>query len=458
MGMKSTVGFPIALLAALCAFGTSAADNGVMPGLLAPGEVGFSFGLRFARSPYDGGERDDDFLPQPYYESRHLRLQSTRAALKLDLGSWDTEIFAQRRHEGFALDRVPTRMAGMAQRERSADLGLYAGFRLSEGVVWAEAMRDIAGASHGSELRLGYRHERWWSGRWRVRPYAVAALRDSRLNNYYYGVRPQEATPQRSAYAPGAGVDLEVGLQSAYRLSARWQLIAGLALERPSKEVQDSPVTADGVRPSATLGLMYGFATDPAPAGERKPRIVRLLRGESSECGFLRIAVLDCTGRHQEDSTNIWAIELGEPLVRGLNGWPVDLAFFFGLLRHEERGAQPDFWQIQGYIKTYYYGFPWRSVLRTRVGFGAGAAYANEIPLAEARDQAARGRDTSHLLFYMDPTVDFSLGDLLRSTALRDTWLGLGVSHRSGIFGWTSAFNNVNGGSNYIYGYIESSF
>jgi len=58
----------------------------------------------------------------------------------------------------------------------------------------------------------------------------------------------------------------------------------------------------------------------------------------------------------------------------------------------------------------------------------------------------------------MDPTFDLSLGDLLRSASLRDTWLGVGVSHRSGIFGWTSAFNNVNGGSNYIYGYLESSF
>ena len=449
MGLKSTTRHSLAL--SLLLFGAAAqAENELSRGVLAPGEAGFQWGTRFARSPYEGGERDDDFLPSPYYESRHLRLHATRAALKLDLGPWGTELFVQRRHEGFALDRVPTSMTGMRQRERSADLGLYLGFRAFEGTVWTEATRDIAGASHGSELRLGYRHERWWSGRLRLRPYVVAALRDSRLNNYYYGVRPEEATPQRPAYEPGAGVDLELGLQAAYRLGARWQLLAGLALERPSANVQESPTTVDGVRPSATLGLMYGFAIDQAPPGERKPRIVRLLRGESSECGFLRIVALNCTGRHQKDPTNVWAIELGEPLVRGLNGWPVDLAFFFGVLRHEERGLQPDFWQIQGYVKTYYYGFPWRSYLRTRAGFGAGAAYANRIPIPEARDQAQRGRDTSHLLFYMDPTLDVNVWG--------ETYVGLGVSHRSGIFGWTSAFNNVNGGSNYIYGYVESSF
>ena len=457
MGLKSTTRLWLAL-SVLLAAGAARADPELTRGLLAPGEMGFLWGTRFARSAYEGGEREEDFLPTPLYESKHLSLQATRAALKLDLGAWDTEVFVQRRHEGFALDRVPTSMTGMAQRERSADLGLYLNFRLGEGSLWSQVTRDINGASHGSELRAGYRYERWWQGRLRVRPYIVAALRDSRLNDYYYGVRPEEATPERAAYEPGAGLDVELGVQAAYRMAQRWQLVAGLALERPSAGVQDSPITVDGMRPSATLGVLYSFATDPLPYGERRPLIVRVMLGEATECGFLRIVALTCTGRHQRDPTNIAALEIGEMLLRGLNGWPVDFAFFFGFLWHEERDLQPDFWQIQGYIKTYYYGFPWRERVRTRLGFGAGAAYAMLIPFPEARDQAERGRDTSHLLFYMDPTFDVNLGDLTRSRSLRDTWLGLGVSHRSGIFGWNSAFNNVNGGSNYIYGFLETSF
>jgi outer membrane protein len=38
---------------------------------------------------------------------------------------------------------------------------------------------------------------------------------------------------------------------------------------------------------------------------------------------------------------------------------------------------------------------------------------------------------------------------------LRETYFGLGVSHRSGIFGMAQIFDNVNGGSNYIYTYVE---
>jgi outer membrane protein len=38
---------------------------------------------------------------------------------------------------------------------------------------------------------------------------------------------------------------------------------------------------------------------------------------------------------------------------------------------------------------------------------------------------------------------------------MKDTYLGIGVTHRSGIFGFSQLLNNVNGGSNYIYTYVE---
>src|SRR5882672_10673419 len=88
-------------------------------------------------------------------------------------------------------------------------------------------------------------------------------------------------------------------------------------------------------------------------------------------------------------------------------------------------------------------------------GCCGGIAYAQSVPFVEARDQGARGRNTSKLLQYLDPTVDFSVGDLFGSRDLRETYFGLGVSHRSGMFGMAQIFDNVNGGSNYIYTYVE---
>ena len=48
------------------------------------------------------------------------------------------------------------------------------------------------------------------------------------------------------------------------------------------------------------------------------------------------------------------------------------------------------------------------------------------------------------------------MGDLIGVRSLKETYIGLGVSHRSGIFGQSRLLGNVNGGSNYIYTYLET--
>jgi outer membrane protein len=106
-------------------------------------------------------------------------------------------------------------------------------------------------------------------------------------------------------------------------------------------------------------------------------------------------------------------------------------------------------------MKAYFYGFPWSDSVRTRIGFGAGISYAQDIPYVEARDQMQRGRNTSKLLNYLDPSIDISLGDLVGIPSQRDTYFGFGVTHRSGIFGSSQVLGNVDGGSNYIYTYLE---
>ncbi|HEY8249704.1 MAG TPA: MipA/OmpV family protein [Burkholderiales bacterium] len=426
--------------------------------MLAPGEAGIGFTWRFEPSPYRGSDRDSDLMMQFRYDSRYFYLQSDRIGLKLESERYRYELFLRRRLEGFASDHVPESMTGMAKRSSGDDLGVAARYRLGAGVVYGEAMQNVSEESDGAELRLGYRYEGWWSGKLRWRPYATLAWRDSKLNNYYYGVRPEEATAERPEYKAGSGLNLELGVLAAYRFAERWQLLAGAGMTRWSSSVRGSPVVEDGLQPYAMLGLMYGFKPDQSSEWDRRPLIMRVGYGQSSDCDLTPIVTLQCTSVNTQDDTSIVSLEVGQILVRGLNGWPLDLAGFVGFLKHEERGLQEDSWQINGYFKAYYYLGSWREWLRTRLGLGAGISYASRVPFSEQRDQALRGRDTSKLLLYLDPTVDINVGDVLRARALRETYVGLGVSHRSGVFGASRLFNSVNGGSNYIYGYVETSF
>ena len=178
--------------------------------------------------------------------------------------------------------------------------------------------------------------------------------------------------------------------------------------------------------------------------------------GRETACNFLPAVTFRCGSTRTQDDTRIWGFDIGRPLIEKVNNWPLDFVAYVGLLAHDERGIQPDGLQLNAQIKAYYYGFPWTSAVRTRAGFGAGFSMAQRVPLTEVRDQARRGRNTSRLLNYLDPSLDFSVGDLLGSKRLKETYLGIGISHRPGIFGTSQLLGNINGGSNYFYGYLEA--
>ena len=119
-------------------------------------------------------------------------------------------------------------------------------------------------------------------------------------------------------------------------------------------------------------------------------------------------------------------------------------------------GLQDNGVQLEVFMKAFYTGFPWSDLLKTRLGMGVGVSLAQRAPYIEASSQALDGKPASRLLNYLDPTINISLGDLVGSCRLKDTFIGVGVSHRSGIFGASRLLGNVNGGSNYLYTHVES--
>lgn len=456
-GSKLKISAAIAL-ASLISFGSqlAAATSDPLTGIISvPGGAGLGFAARMERSPYrDGGTRND-LIPLYLYEGKYVYLHAYRVGLKLyDRDDSRFDVFIAHRFEGFPYDRIPSSLTGMAERAPGADFGMSYQRSGPWGAVYGEYLHDVFGASAGNELRLGYNYE-WKSERWRLRPYLMLAARDAKLNDYYYGVRPDEATAIRPAYQPGSGMNGQVGLYGAYSLTERWRLLGGVSATRWAKGVRNSPIVDDRVQLSRVLGLMYDFSPEHAVWPENKPLIVKVMYGKSTDCNLLPIMEFSCASTKTADQTRVSAIEVGRPFVERLNGWPLDFVGYLGLLHHDERNLQPDFWQMNAYMKAFYYGFPWSDHVLTRVGFGAGVSYAQKLPFVEQRDQTSRGRNASKLLTYLDPSIDVSVGDLFGVRTLRETYFGFGVSHRSGIFGTSQLLGNVNGGSNYLYSYIE---
>ena len=448
--LKPAALLALALLGATHASGNSDPLTGVLP---AYGDAGLGVALRFERSPYSGGGTRNDLVPLYLYEGKHVYLHAYRIGFKHERGKGRrVDVFLSHRFEGFPYDRVPPSLAGMEKRGPGLDAGASYEWSGAWGATYVELLHDVSEASRGNELRLGYRHD-WDVGRLRLRPYAMLALRDAKLNNYYYGVSPAEAIAGRPAHAPGAGVNAELGLFGAHRLTEHWRLLGGISVTRWPDGVRESPIVQGRTQTAGVLGLMYDFSPQARSWPEPTPLAVKLLYGASSECDVAKIMRLACTSTHTEDNTGIVGLEIGRPFIERVYEQPLDFYGYVGVLRHREKGLQPDFWQVNAYMKAYYYGFPWSERVRTRLGLGIGVSYAQGIPIDEIRERDRR--NTSRLLSYLTPTIDFSLGDLVGVRALRETYLGLGVSHRSGIFASSQLLGNVSGGSNYIYGYLE---
>lgn len=430
-----------------------------------PGSAGLGFATRIERSPYVGGGTRYDLLPLYLYEGERLFLHANRIGIKLinrgdriknEFGD-RLDVFVEQRLEGHpARDKLPASLAGMTPRDSGVDLGLSYKYRQPWGTLQAELLHDVGKTSQGSEARVGYSYD-WRSGALTLRPTVSVSYRDAHLNNYYYGVTPAEATLARPAYVPGAGMAAQVGLYGSYDLSAGWRLLGGVAATFLGTPVQMSPIVQRRVLPALYLGAAYDFGGHKHEwASENTPTYVKALYGRATEpgCHLARIITARCASLDNVNPTSIAGIQVGKPFIHQINGWPLDFAGYVGLTHHNDRGHQPNGAQLDLFMKASYTGFPWSDHVKTRLGLGVGVSMAQRVPYTEVSSQV--GKSTSKLLSYLDPTIDISLGDLIGSRALKETYLGFGVSHRSGIFGSSRLLGNVDGGSNYIYTYLET--
>lgn len=426
-----------------------------------PGSAGLGFISRIEQSPYiDGGHRRD-LLPLYLYNGERFFLNADRAGVRIvDDGRHRLQAFVSRRLEGFPEDDMPESLAGMDVRNTGADLGL--GYRLTQpwGMLRASLMHDVSGVSHGGELKLGYSYD-LHGQRWTLRPDLTVSWRSANLNDYYYGVRPHEATPERPAYAPGSGVHVTAGVYGSYALLENWRLLGGLSVTALDGDVRRSPVVRDDLQPALFFGASYDFGTAVTRWDDDDvPLLVKVFHGRASGdgCHMIKIMTLRCISLDRENPTSVTGVHLGHPFLERVNGWPLDFNGYVGLLYRDENGLQANGLQVDAYMKAFWYGFPWSHRVDTRFGFGFGISYANRVPWTEVSSQAERERPTSKLLNYLDPTIDVNVGDIFGGERWKKTYFGLGISHRSGIFASSRLLGSVNGGSNYIYAYLESSF
>ena len=450
----------VALLAGVTASATVETDPGTQV-LSEPGSAGLGFVLRASPSPYRDVASQTDLLPLYLYEGERVFLRSSRIGLKLLADPVHRfDLFIDKRLEGSPLQARPASLDAMAVRVSSTDAGLSYQYVQPWGSLQAQFLQNISSGHRGREIRAGIGTD-WQSGAWRVRPSATLAWRSDTLNDYYYGVRASEAAPGRPAYSAGAGVNATLALDASYALSRGWRLLGGVSTTLLASAIGDSPIVSRRLLPAVYVGAAYDFGAPTRPLAEPGgPLYLKALYGKSTEdgCHLVKILTAQCFATSSTNATTISGVQVGKPFIQNWNGWPIDLSAHAGLTHHDDHGLQRNGLQLDAFLKASYSAFPWRDRVATRIGLGMGLSLAQRPPYIEASTQAQAGEPTSRLLKYLDPTVDVSLGDLIGLRSLKQTYVGVGVSHRSGIFGSSRLLGKVDGGSNYIYSYVESAF
>ena len=179
---------------------------------------------------------------------------------------------------------------------------------------------------------------------------------------------------------------------------------------------------------------------------------LRIAHGKVTDSDFGEVLFLDV--KSYEEDLKVTALDAGYLLKRDAFDLPLDFYVKGGLSYFDEANLQDDIYEGTLYVKIYW-NIDFLSN-RVRLGFGEGISYTSDILYYE-KQEAIQNKDTnSKFLNYIDFSLDIDIGRLVRYEPLKDTYLGVVVKHRSGIFG---LINNVEkGGSNYYALSLEKSF
>ncbi len=178
----------------------------------------------------------------------------------------------------------------------------------------------------------------------------------------------------------------------------------------------------------------------------------RLLYGNATNKALGDILLGDL-GSHPEDLSVI-AFDGGYLLNKNTFDLPIDLYIKAGISQFNE-GDYSNVYEAVIYFKLLY-NLDFLDN-RIRFGFGEGGSYTSDIIRVEKLEaQTTEDSKTSYFLNYLEVTLDFDFGKLIHYKPLHETYIGIALKHRSGIFGLINGVTK--GGSNYNSFYIEKNF
>jgi outer membrane protein len=427
-----------------------------------PGSAALGGGLRFGQDLYRAADNDDqrqlDLVPLYLYNGKWLFARGAMGGLHfINRENFEFNLVGRYRFQKLDPDRNAY-FEGLNKREQTVETGLEVRLDGAWGAVDLNLLTDALNRHEGQTADISYRYD-IDRGRFTFSPFVSWIWQDDTMTDYYYGVSEEEARPDRPAYEAGDSQWLLFGLNSTFWVSDRIAFFANMGFGGLSDEVTDSPLVEEDGGSVVFMGGTYVFGNTRRPTAYITPE-------RASEWSWRVNYGYQADGNifSEIDQGEFQKSEFADTRIAGLtlskllsDGPRVDFVGNLALFRHlEEDEGNGRFNSYAAYIMARGKGYGrWSKEEWFRWGFGFGMSYADRVPIAEQRKQAAKGNNTSHFLNYLEMQLDFPLRRLFKGKPWEDCYAGLTVVHRSGIFATSDILGDVAGGADWITAHLE---
>lgn len=143
-------------------------------------------------------------------------------------------------------------------RDYAIEVGVESLIEDDWGVTTLHAFHDVSGTHGGYELAANY-SRRWVAGRLSFTPSLGVYYKSDRLNDYYWGVHPDEASMALPEYQAGGGFSFEGGVRANYYVSRSLRIAVSVNYEHLVDDVAGSPLAEDDHVVAWFSGLAWSF-------------------------------------------------------------------------------------------------------------------------------------------------------------------------------------------------------
>lgn len=227
-------------------------------GAHADGRWGVGMGTMVEKQGYLDIDNKTNVIPLFYYESEKLRVLGPTVDYQLaTFNDFKFKLSGQYRFDGFESDDGDI-FSGMEERSGSVDLGFSIDYEHDFGDFSFSFLNDVSSEHKGNEITLSYAKP-FQVDSTRITPYVELTRLSDDLVDYYYGVRANEVTANRSYYLGEASTNAEIGIRTNWQFGNHHSFMLNASYTAFGSEIKDSPLMDSSGSANLILGYLYVF-------------------------------------------------------------------------------------------------------------------------------------------------------------------------------------------------------